>query len=259
MPGAKWHVLVAEDMIVNQMVARGLLEARGHLVDVAADGAEAIAKAEAHRYDLILMDMQMPRMDGLEATRLIRARGGQLADIPIVAMTANAFGSDQNACLAAGMTDFVAKPVDAESLYAALDRVMSGRSGRDELRSGEPATEFGRAAIEALLNDLGPAAVEDILEAFRLEVPPLLEMLEQDIARNAPAEFADRLRSLRGALTSLGFTAAAALCSRQIDDVAAGESPDADLASTLREHVRRGLRQCEAIVGEAEASGRLAA
>jgi CheY-like chemotaxis protein len=128
-PATGWRILVAEDMAVNQMVARGLLEARGHTVDIAADGPEAIAKAAAHDYDVILMDMQMPRMDGLEATRLIRARGGKLATVPIVAMTANAFASDEAACLEAGMNAFVAKPVDAETLREALDQVMRDRSG----------------------------------------------------------------------------------------------------------------------------------
>jgi signal transduction histidine kinase/CheY-like chemotaxis protein/HPt (histidine-containing phosphotransfer) domain-containing protein len=256
---ARWRVLVAEDMVVNQMVARGLLEARGHHVDVAADGAEAIAKAEAASYDLILMDMQMPRMDGLEATRLIRAAGGQLADIPIIAMTANAFGSDQNACLAAGMNDFVAKPVDAESLYEVLDRVMSGRSARGEPRSGEPTTEFNQAAIEALLRDLGPSALEDILEAFRLEVPPLLDELEQDLGHDAAAERSGQLRSLRSALISLGFAAAAALCRDESEALGAGQSPDAHFISAVREHLRAGLRQCEAVVAEAEAAARLAA
>jgi CheY-like chemotaxis protein/nitrogen-specific signal transduction histidine kinase len=259
MSDVRWRVLVAEDMVVNQMVARGLLEARGHHVDVAADGAEAIAKVEANAYDLILMDMQMPRMDGLEATRLIRARGGELADIPIIAMTANAFGSDQNACLAAGMNDFVAKPVNAESLYEALDRIMSGRSAPAEARSEDTSTEFNPAAIEALLRDLGASAVEDILETFRLEVPPMIDTLERDFAQTTPAELAGRLQSLRSALISVGLTAAAALCRRQIEDVAAGGRADAQIVSTLREQVRKGLRQCEAIVAEAEASGRLAA
>jgi CheY-like chemotaxis protein len=258
-PAAQWRVLVAEDMIVNQMVARGLLEARGYNVDVAADGAEAIAKAESNSYDLILMDMQMPRMDGLEATRLIRARGGELAAIPIIAMTANAFGSDQNACLAAGMNDFIAKPVNAESLYEALERAMSGRSAPAEARSEDASTEFSPGAIEALLRDLGASAVEDILETFRLEVPPMLDALERDFPQTAPAELAGRLQSLRGALISLGFSAAAALCRRQIEDVAAGGRPDAQIVSALREQVRTGLRLCEAIIAGAEASGRLAA
>jgi hypothetical protein len=176
-------------------------------------------------------------------------------------MTANAFGSDQNACLAAGMNDFVAKPVNAESLYEALDRVMSGRSAPAEARSEDASTEFSPAAIEALLRDLGASAVKDILDAFRLEVPPLLDALERDFPQTAPAELAGWLESLRGALISLGFTAAAALCRRQIDvdEVAAGARADAQSVSALRERVRTGLRQCEAIIAEAEASGRLAA
>ena len=112
------HVLLAEDNPINQEVAVELLRALGLQVDTAADGAQAVALALAGRYDLVLMDMQMPELDGLEATRRIRAALGPA--LPIIAMTANAFGEDREACLAAGMNDHLAKPVDPERLYETL-------------------------------------------------------------------------------------------------------------------------------------------
>jgi len=115
------RVLLAEDDAVNAEVARMLLEEVGLVVDLAHDGVEAVEKAARNDYEVILMDMQMPRMDGLKATRLIRAEA-RTASLPILAMTANVFAEDRAHCLAAGMNDFVGKPVDPELLFGTLLR-----------------------------------------------------------------------------------------------------------------------------------------
>ncbi|OYU78875.1 MAG: hypothetical protein CFE45_29140 [Burkholderiales bacterium PBB5] len=113
------RVLLVEDDPINRELTSYLLADSGQLVDQANDGLQAVAQAGRAGYDLILMDMQMPGIDGLEATRRIRRLPG-LAKLPIVALTANAFADDRADCLAAGMNDFISKPVDPARLFATV-------------------------------------------------------------------------------------------------------------------------------------------
>ncbi len=120
MPARRLRILVAEDNQVNQQVATGLITKLGHRVDIAANGREAVEAICNLPYDLILMDVQMPEMDGFEATAAIRRLNGGRADVPIIAMTANAMEGDPQKCLAAGMDDYIAKPVDRRKLANAI-------------------------------------------------------------------------------------------------------------------------------------------
>ncbi len=123
-PGAL-RVLLAEDNPANRKVATYVLEKRGHLVEIATNGEEAAALAKETRYDVILMDLQMPVMDGWEATIVIRKHEGDGRRVPIIALTAHVQDGDRNRWLAAGMDGYLTKPLTEAGLLAALDRIVA--------------------------------------------------------------------------------------------------------------------------------------
>ncbi len=142
------RILLAEDNDINTMLAKTLLEDDGYSVECVVNGAEALAAACNRRFDLILMDVQMPKMDGLEATRLIRNLRGDTGATPIVAMTANAMASDAAACIAAGMDDHIGKPIDPDGFLRLVARYVAkdGEAGMvDEAVSNREARSFTAA------------------------------------------------------------------------------------------------------------------
>ncbi|WP_374562988.1 PAS domain-containing protein [Ideonella sp.] len=239
------RVLLVEDNAINQEVGGELLDRVGLAVETASDGRRAVELASTRAYDLILMDMQMPVMDGLAATRAIRRRLGP--GLPIIAMTANAFGEDRSACLQAGMNDHVAKPVDPAGLYTTLLRWLPERAPRPEQApttvpiwqraAARPAPQALRPIVERLasvpalnlpqaLDNLGgsPVALERVLasfvKAYRHGVPGLL---------GEPAPDAEPWRalchSLRGACSAIGAEALARQTQALEQQLQAGHDP----------------------------------
>ncbi len=124
-PLPRLHILLAEDSLVNQKLAVGLLEKEGHSVEVARDGLQTLALLDRGSFDLILMDVEMPELDGFAATERIRQREAATGEhIPIIAMTAHAMKGDRERCLAAGMDDYIAKPIRARQLIDLLEKVF---------------------------------------------------------------------------------------------------------------------------------------
>jgi CheY-like chemotaxis protein len=121
-PLIQLRILLAEDNLVNQKVAERIISKLGHQLEIVTNGREAVAAAKRGGYDVILMDCQMPEMDGLSAARAIRALGGTHSEVPIVAITANAMTGDRERCLDAGMNDYLAKPFSPDQLKEKIEK-----------------------------------------------------------------------------------------------------------------------------------------
>jgi two-component system, sensor histidine kinase and response regulator len=213
------RVLLAEDNPVNREVALALLHGLGFSVDCAGTGREAVAMARGEGYELILMDMQMPEMNGVEATRLIRLLPGA-ADVPILALTANAFDEDRQECLAAGMNDFIAKPLDVHAFHATLLRWL-GTPGATAASPAPATTEMTVEAPRSLMRRLagipgfdperGLAALNGNEVLFERLIRYFAQGGDVDALRRAleaqdPAAVQVAAHRLRGGAVSLGFS-----------------------------------------------------
>ena len=198
-PQRPLHVLVVEDNEINRTVVRDMLEAGGHRVTEAADGQLGAAAAQARRFDLILMDISMPVMDGRTATRAIRKGGGPSAQSPIVALTANAMRDEQDAFMTDGMDGILMKPLSK----AALAEVLAAHQG---LAPGVAAGVIDRVHAAETREVLGPAGYARLAGRFIQEADDLLIWL-QDVADTDLAEVAARSHKIAGSAGVFGATA----------------------------------------------------
>jgi signal transduction histidine kinase/DNA-binding response OmpR family regulator len=214
-PGRRLRVLLAEDNHVNQKVAQLLLDRLGHRVDTVGNGLEAVSAAQSRDYDVVLMDLQMPELDGLEATRRIRREISGERQPHIVAMTASVLLEDREACRDAGMNDYLAKPVRADDLAAVLAELRPA-SNAARSRAAEHDLETAmRAQLAALTgDDLSPAdreLVVDLLDAFRQGTATAIERMAHGLARSDADAVRAAAHSVKGSAANIGAVSLAAL------------------------------------------------
>jgi hypothetical protein len=204
------RMLVVEDNPVNQKVATGLLARLGITAEIAADGHEAVERIVSQPFDLVLMDVQMPRLDGLEATRILRQRG---VTVTIVGLSANAFETDRQAGLDAGMDDFVTKPVTRRKLEDILERWWARDlpDGRDREPSPPAVDEIQLAGLR---RDLGEVGFADISAAFHADAGALVGSVAAALAAGDAAAARRVLHTLTGAAKTMGQTGLAGAAER---------------------------------------------
>ena len=206
------HILLAEDNFTNRRVALAILEKIGLKVDLAENGIKAVEAIKTKKYDLVLMDIQMPEMDGIEATRRIRNEQSETdkSDIPIIAMTAHALNGDREKCLRAGMNDYVTKPITPENLAQVLQKWMPTTPKKQEMPDHKPPSSetstpqiFNKSALlERLLNDKKLA--EKVIDAFLEDIPTQMDKMKTSLAKQDASTVRRQAHSIKGASANVG-------------------------------------------------------
>jgi signal transduction histidine kinase/FixJ family two-component response regulator len=230
------RILVVEDIPANHLVAATLLRREGFRVDVAESGAAAIAMVQHMPYDLVLMDLIMPEMDGLEATSRIRALAGQPCRLPIVALTATTSTEDRLRCLAAGMDDMLGKPIRPAALFSTVQAFLSpiprARTAEEEAgpaaNDAAPILDAGR--LNELAHGLPPAVVLSLVEQCLMDMRARLPQLRAALASGDARAIEVAAHALSGMSASYGFAALEARMRRIIRHARAGELAAAKLA-----------------------------
>jgi CheY-like chemotaxis protein/HPt (histidine-containing phosphotransfer) domain-containing protein len=221
------RILIAEDLPVNQKLMLAMLDRMGYQADVANHGLEVLEALKQRSYDVILMDIQMPEMDGLEASRQIGRMDLGSRRPQIVALTANALMEDREECRAAGMDDHLSKPVQVKELQHVLERCgrlaqdRARTAGRDEPRptaAEPPAAPVIDPAVLETLRQMGTGAgvdvIGDLLQLFRADGQSLVAAIREAVSRDDASGLRQAAHSLKGAASNMGATTLAELCSR---------------------------------------------
>lgn len=206
--GHSLRVLVAEDTPANQIVARAMLEKLGHRVQIVADGIEAVEAARTSVFDLVFMDIQMPNMDGYEAARRIRLLDGPAAKTPIIALTAFAQVADREKAIAAGMTDYLSKPIRVADLAAVIGRNVAPETGnrRDDMAGAE----LDDAVFAELSETLGEEAFGRLVDSFLNDAARFLDEFSVALAANHSSRIRATAHRLAGLFGQFGASRAAA-------------------------------------------------
>ncbi|MBK1839324.1 response regulator [Azospirillum sp. YIM B02556] len=216
---APCRILVVEDSPLNQMLVTAILAQAGYRADTAANGLEAVMAAQAGGYDLILMDLSMPEMDGLTATRLLRDLPGPAGRVPVIAMTADTDDADRVRCRHAGMNDHVAKPVDRLLLLETVETWLRAPSPSPEASAGfGPCSQAAPAAagevldlevLAQLAQDLDAELLADVLRQFVEETRERVARIAEETDRAVLAREAHTLKSTAGTFGALALCGAA--------------------------------------------------
>ncbi len=242
--GRRLRVLVAEDNAVNQQVAVGMLERAGHEATVAANGREVLALLEKEAFDVVLMDVQMPEMDGLETTAAIREReratGGHL---PIVALTAHAMKGDAERCLQAGMDAYLAKPLQPRELVSAIDGALGSNGAgapASARRSSDTPSTSGVVDFERLLERVGGdrKALAELVRIFRADAPKQVARIRKAIRESDAPALRAAAHALKGAVSNFAAPPATEAALRLQKMGEAGQLVDAGAA---RERLEREI------------------
>ncbi|MDQ7823994.1 MAG: response regulator [Candidatus Eremiobacteraeota bacterium] len=219
----KGRVLVVEDNIINQKVILNVLEKAGYRADTASNGIEAIKAFTMAPYDLVFMDVQMPEMDGFDATSAIRQeeekKGGH---VPIVAMTAYAMKGDKERCIEAGMDDYLSKPVHRGEMLALVEKYLAQAAGKDDSEKSIDTEKFNEGILLKLL-DGDRSLLKEILDTFLDTTPPELEKMAQAFNEENFAALSKIAHSLKGAALNIGARAMGAAAESMEHHAAEGD------------------------------------
>jgi len=253
-------VLLVEDNQPNQILAVAVLTRLGYRADVVDNGRDAVDAVVGGDYAAVLMDCRLPEMDGYQATAEIRRREGPARHTPIIAMTASAIPHDQERCLAAGMDDYIAKPVMVEHIREVLAHWIHGEAAAtpaDRAVAAGSVLQRDRLALLSKLDAAGerPAVVARVVDAFLTRVPADLAELRAAVERGDATALGDAAHDLKGAAAAVGSTGMMRLCDElQVLPSAAVATVAHELVRRLEEELERIRGALEVVAGRTEAT-----